>query len=421
MVSRTVVRIRSVQMILKFISLSVLLSGCRRDQDDEALKGINEPAKPTSQNVIFEKGLIEELGIQTEDVKPIEWARTRRVYGRVVPNPNATYEMQSASAGTIHSLDKPWPKLGQEIEEGHILGYLAIRIAPEIRLDLENRLADARLKTPEEEEIVRVQTRTVESLRQVTQREILSRSEFDSAIVNLQRSKMQLESSRESVKRLEQSLSEIDDATRNQKSLWNQPIVASHSGVVSELHAVPGSIVEAGRMLLQIVDTRMALVRLDIPSEFTTTSINDLNVQIANGVFSAKRVGLSSTIDTAGQFQSTLFEVTLADAATSIRPGLQAISEFPVDGSTIGALLIPSSAVVVHEGLSYVYVQLDDSEFQRREVNLLQRTGSNWIVEREVDVRLEHKLGLNLNHRVVSRNAQVLLSKQFLKSGGDPD
>ena len=87
----------------------------------------------------------------------------------------------------------------------------------------------------------------------------------------------------------------------------------------------------------------------------------------------------------------------------------------------MGALLIPSSAVVVHEGLSYVYVQLEDNEFQRREVHLLQRTGSNWIVERETDVKLEEELGLNLNHRVVSRNAQALLSKQFLKSGGDPD
>ncbi len=400
------------------IILSALLAGCSRDRAASDAD-LSNPRQPTSL-VTLELEHAKELGIEAVGITPLNWTKTRRVYGRVVPNPNATYEVLSASPGVIHSISKPWPRLGETVESGQVLGYVAVRMSPEVRFDLELRLAETKLKVSGEEEIVRVLTGTADSLRKVTQREILSRAELDSAVVNLERAKLQLNVNRATVKRIEQSLNEIDAVTRDQKSLWYQPIVASHNGEVTEVYVAQGANVESGRSLLQIVDFQSPLIRLDLPSEATSTSINELNIQIANEVLNAKRVGTLSSIESAGQFQSTLFEVTMADPTLTIRSGMQAIAEFPIDGNAVRALSIPSSSVVVHEGLSYVYVQLSDDEFQRREVHLLQRSGANWIVARDEDSTSE-VLGLTDTDRVVAFNPQLLLSKQFLKSGGDTD
>ena len=368
----------------------------------------------------------DELGIEATTVKPIAWKKTRRVYGRVVPDPNASFEIQSAFSGTLTNDSVGWPKIGQVVEAGQILGHLAVRVSREVRLDLENRLADARVKLPAEEEVIRVLGRTVESLRLVTHREIISRSELDTAVVNLERSKMQHASNREIVTRLEQSLKRIDDAGGNTQSIWNWPIVAQHQGIVTELHVNPGASLEAGRAILVLVDHRSALVRIDFPNDALQSdthnpgAVDSLDIQIAGQSYEATRIGLAPIADSVGQFVPHLYEVVSTDTAIPVRPGMQAMAELPIDHAWIQAYSIPESAIVFHEGMPFVYVQVDDA-FHRKSVKRVQRSHGQWVVERNENTSIDPALGLQEGDEVVSRNAQVLLSMEFLGSGGDPD
>src|SRR5262245_38976267 len=59
-------------------------------------------------------------GIKDEPARAVSWTRRVTVYGRVVPNPQATTEIRAPFAGVLRaaSPDVPWPAPGQWVRAG---------------------------------------------------------------------------------------------------------------------------------------------------------------------------------------------------------------------------------------------------------------------------------------------------------------
>jgi hypothetical protein len=414
--------------------------------DEESQIPVSETAFGDG-TVELEEAAAKRLGIHVESAREVQWTRTFRVYGRVVPNPRATTEIHAATTGKIRAAEMSWPTLGQHLSNGQLIGYLHIRVGPEVRLDLQNKLAEARLRQQGEEEVVKVYMRTVESLKKVTDREILARSELDTALVNLAEAKIQATTANAAVTLWEKSLSEIADFSARGGTLWSQPITVPRDGTVVELAAQPEIEVESGSLLLRLVDDRHPLIRLDLPPKMLVAGpipakieveIASLSAPTLPGVSSpavtdgsfrkypAKLVGLSATIDVSSQLAGVWYEVQLgegrAEPATGTRaawrPGLQVQAELPSGEHSKSAIAVPATAILFHEGRSIIYVRTAEDRYQRHEVHLIQRVGTDWLVVASTNTS---SAGIAAGNAVVHQQAQVLLSKEFLQSGGDAD
>lgn len=444
--------------VLKWVVPLCVLSGAAyglklfHDEANEANEDEAAHAQATSDtgagNIEVDEQQAERLGLEVVAAKGVDWIRRVTVYGRVVPNALATSEIRTACAGILRSsAEATWPVPGQHVASGQVIGAVDVRVGPELRLELQNKLSEARLRQRGEQEVVKVHERTVASLQKVTDREILSRAELDTALVNLAEAKIQLGTAEAAATLWEKSLREFEQQRAEGASLWRQPIIAPAEGIVTELAGRPGMAVEPGTLLLQLVDFRRPLVRLDLPAELLASGNAPREVTLVATLAAApellggshardqsevlvtrpaRLIGPGPAVDFSGQRIGVLYDAQPVDDSPANaevpevwRPGLQVKAELrPETVAAIPAVAVPVSAVLFHEGRSLVYVRVADDQYQRREVRLLSRDGDHWIVAIAGD---ESLVGVAVGESVVHRNAQVLLSKEFLKASGDTD
>src|SRR5229473_3229255 len=95
-----------------------------------------ESDKKRAANGIVKLGaeLAESHGVKDEPAVPVVWYQRVRVYGRVVPNPQATVEVRSPFAGTLRADPAcAWPTTGRWVRAGQVLGHVDIRAGPQER------------------------------------------------------------------------------------------------------------------------------------------------------------------------------------------------------------------------------------------------------------------------------------------------
>jgi hypothetical protein len=379
----------------------------------------------------------ERLGLEVAAAGAVEWSERVAVYGRVVPNPAATAEVRTPFAGTLRAAaGSPWPAPGMTVRSGQVLGWVDVRVGPEVRLDLENKLAEARIRQRGAEEVVQIQQSRVDSLKKVTSQEIISRGELDAALVQLAEARTQAATAKASAELWQKALQEVERRTEGKAAAWSQPLAAPADGEVTELAGRPGMAVEAGALVLGLVDFRRLLVRLDVPPDalpggppkkaelFATPAAPPALRGILSRPLStepdtaveAVLAGPAPQRDLTSQFVGYWYEV--ASARTAWRPGLQVQAFLRPPGTPVRqAVSVPATAVLYHEGRALVYVRVKPDKYQRREVSLLGREGDQWVLGRRQG---EAPVGVAPDEAVVSRQAQVLLSEEF-RGVGDAD
>src|SRR6185437_13579587 len=344
--------------------------------------------------VILEEDEAERYGLKTEPARSVRWYPRVSVYGRIIANPQATAEVRSPFAGTLRAASgKSWPTLGQRVRAGQTLGWVDVRVGPEVRLDLQNKLADARIRQRGAEEEIKIEQERADSLRRVTSQEIISRAELDAALIHLAQAKTQLATAKASAGLWRKALEEVE-RRKEDGSSWSQPLTAPADGEVTDLPGRLGMSVETGSPILVLVDFLRPLVRLDIPPEILALGgppsqcrmqIAECRMQNALGSLA----GPAPRVDTTSQFISYWYEINLAPVpprsggTTSAlwRPGMQVTAEVRgAEAAARPAVAVPAGAVLYHEGRSLVYVRIGPEKFQRREVHLLGQEGDRWIV-----------------------------------------
>ncbi len=346
--------------------------------------------------------LAELYGIQVEAARGETWQPRRAVYGRVIANPRATAELRAPFAGTVRTAPAGWPGLGSAVTAGQALVVLQARFSPQERLDLHAKAVEAEEKVKGADEVLKVQQERVQRLGSVTG--IVPRTELDQALVQLAEARALKAGAQAQAQVWQQAL----------KALDNQPIAvtltAPLAGEIVEIGVQPGTAVEAGSMLLKLVDFRQVLLRLDFPVAQEASPRLEISVpEVEARTLGAVRQGPAATVDAASQYAGYYYQAAAPEQAAPWRPGLFVQAQVPDPaGAPTAAVAVPETALLYHQGRALVYVQLNPGRFERREVQILGRDGDRVYLGR----------GVRAGEEVVSRHAQVLLSEEFR---GDAD
>jgi hypothetical protein len=380
----------------------------------------------------FNRVLAENYGVEFGRARAAEWRERVTVYGRLVPNPRATYEVRSPFAGTLLVGDRPWPHVGEEVKPGQVLGSVAVRVTPQERLELQNKLAEAMLKEKGAREIHDLRTAAVTRLEKAPSA-VIAQRDLDEAKVQLAEAKTQLATAEAAVQIWRKTLDDIDQMQDRVSDAWRRPLAVPTEPdlgalEVTELAAQPGTAVEAGGLVARLIDPTRALVRLDLPAEFAAKGAPaELKLTAVPGAgtgpetMSAALVGPAPTVDGGSQLAGFYYLVR----NRSWRAGRFVQAELPApNAAPRESVSLPASAVLYHQGRALVYVLIEDEntkdkKYQRREVQVLGIEGGRcFVVPRRTSFLNPSPPNGDVgpDEDVVVSNPQVLLSIEFRRA-----
>jgi hypothetical protein len=404
------------------------------------------PSSFQGQAIKLNAKLADSYGVAVEPARAASWQERVVVYGRVVPNPRATYEVRAPFAGTLQAVEgMAWPAPGQSVRAGQALARIVLRVGPQERYDFLTKLDEARQKHKGAEEVCKLRQELVDRLSKsagVPQREL------DEAKVQLIEAQTQLKSARAAEQLWQQCLNEIDAPSVKASGAWSKVLtVPEENGrpmhlEVSELAAQPGTAVEAGGLIARLVDCSRALVRLDLPAEMLNGVPPPRHVELTTAPRSAPvpatYVGQASQVDAPSQFAGYYYLVETAPPANGTqapspghetamaehscwRPGLFVQALLPAGGESRPAIAVSADAILYHQGRSLVYVRTQPNLYERRVVQILGHEGDRCLLA-PLDLLLEDNqsnFGVKDGEMVVSSQAQVLLSTEFRRDADD--
>lgn len=391
-------------------------------------ESVRAPKRAKGGVVMLDPETVEEHGIRDEPAQGLEWSEPMTVYGRLVPNPNTTAVVQAPFAGVLQADAKlPWPTVGAPVRAGQVLGQIALRVGPQEKLDLQLKRKEARLKVQGAEKVVAIQRQRLDRLeKSSTGGQIVSQRELDDARVSLTEADTNLGAAQAAAELWQGALDAIEQRDGGGGSTYSLPFKAPADGEIVETAARPGMAVEAGAVLVRLVDFRRLLAQMDLPAEVVAAGPPE-QIELAMPAASAGRamrssprlparsIGPAPQVDLSSQFTSYWYEATInADSKASFppawRPGrfVTALLRLP-DALKQPAVAVPATALLAHEGRFLVYVKLAPGKYNRREVRLLGQDRERTILAG----------GVRPGEAVVVQQAQVLLSEEFRGRGED--
>lgn len=360
----------------------------------------------------------ESYGIASEPAKLTHWQPRLAVDGRVVPNPSATLEVCVPFAGAVQAeAATPMFRLGAPVRAQQMLANFEVRFTSLEKLDLRSKSLEAEERYKSSEKMLKLREERQRRLETVTSGAV-SRADFENASYQLIEAQTQKDIALSQWQLWKQALDSI-----GQKSI-TVAIRAPMAGEIAEIGAQPGAQVEAGRLLVKIVDFRRVLIRLDFPPDAgpapPQAEIETPAAPLEAGKrWQATLRGAAASVEPGLQKTGYLYEIMPNAQAPSPnwRPGLFVKSSVPDPArASRPVVAIPASALLVHQGRSLVYIERLDANqkprgrYERCEVQVLARDG---------DV-IYLSSGLRGDELVVSRHPQVILSEEF-RSDVDDD
>jgi hypothetical protein len=395
----------------------------RKEESGDAVKS---PSRREAGNrVKLDEKTARASGVEDERAQGIPWTPTIVVYGRVVPNPRATFEVRAPFAGMLRELPgKPWPYLGKSIQAKQVLGILDIRLGPQERLDLGLKLKEAQAKEKGAEDVFHVQQERFKALEAASTS--VARTDLDKARVDMLQARTDLASARAAVAIWKEAVDEINQPERK-SAIWSYKLQLAAGEEaeleITELLARPGMSVEAGTAIARAVDFKRPLVRLDLPITALGRGIPEKieifqaasgglenQIQLKPSSATGKLAGQTPQVDTSSQLAGTWYEIQ-DRGSTAWRPGLF-VKAFLADpkAKPVSAVKVKDTALLYHQGRALVYVRTSEDLYQRREVHVLGRNGDYWVLGS----------GVQANEPVVVQQAQILLAEEF-RSEADND
>lgn len=358
----------------------------------------------------------ESYGLESKPVQALEWHPKLVVEGRVIANPHATLEVRAPFAGVL--LEDPgaaFPRLGARVEARKRLAKFESRVNPLEKLDLHTKLVDVEARCQQWLETKSIREKRVKFLSSLPPGGI-SQVNLDEAAIQLLEANTSLSIAQTQRDLLKQTLE-----SAGKKSVI-VPLQAPIDGEIAEVGALPGANVVEGQLLLRIVDFRRILVRLDFPPMHGgNTAPKTLELETpgtpleAPARWRAQLRGAAANVEIGLQKPGFLYEIVPgAAAAPPWRPGLFVKARVDDPAKTVQpAMAIPAAALLVHQGRTLVYLQLDPTPGRYKKLLVT-------VLDREGDTLYVDAAGFNSDDLVVSRHAQALLSEEF-RSDVDDD
>lgn len=183
-----------------------------------------------------------------------------------------------------------------------------------------------------------------------------------------------------------------------------KPLAIPRSGVVTQVGARPGEIVQAGQVLLAISDLSQPLARIAWTEGAPARPPVRLVVQPldrSGHSSSATLVGPSFDVDPVTQRPA--FNYRMAGTWPGVAAGLPITASVPTGPAVSGAVAVPSAATVQWEGLLWCYVERAPGQFSRVRVSTATPLVDGWAV----------RSGIAPGDRIVTTGAEQLLSEEF--------
>lgn len=186
----------------------------------------------------------------------------------------------------------------------------------------------------------------------------------------------------------------------HEKSLSSFSVRAHLEGVVTAVYATEGAHVEEGDVLLELAAIEMVHVSAAVPEARAAVlrSLKGAEIELSDGTSVLPVMELVSTGMVVDPQTRTLKATYLVDnSGRNIAIG-QSVFVRLFTSHTADAPTVPDSALVDDGGRTVVYVQTGGESFERRQVEIGNRTGQ--------DVQVT--AGLRVGERVVSQGAYLL-------------
>lgn len=303
------------------------------------------------------------------------------------------------------------PGLGRQIRGGDLLGYIELlpadraslldsRVSAGISVSrLTQDVAQATAAVSAEKARLELAEKEARRVRALVEVEALPEKRLEEAESELEVRRATLQAAQEAVATYQDALSRHESSESAIRSIEERlPLIAPVTGQLVESHAVAGAYVDAREMLFRIVDLSTVwaegqVFENDLPElrelQGGRLYLSGLDA-ITLGEDSLVLIG--SSLHPGSRTLPVVFEVGNPDR----RIKLGALGQLELQtGRTVAALAVPSSAVLLEENRSVVYVQLGGETFERRIVT----TG---IQDREW---IEILSGLEEGERVVTVGA----------------
>lgn len=181
-------------------------------------------------------------------------------------------------------------------------------------------------------------------------------------------------------------------------------LAAPRGGVVTQVGARPGEIVQAGQVLLAISDLSQPLARIAWTEGAPSRPPARLVVQPldrSGRSAAARLVGPSFDVDPVTQRPA--FNYRLANTWPGLAVGLPVTASVPTGAPVGGAVAVPASAAVQWEGLLWAYVERAPGQFSRVRIATSTPLPQGWAVQGSIAP----------GDRVVTVGAEQLLSEEF--------
>lgn len=385
--------------------LLVLVSCGRKEQDsDESAK----PAAKQTENSGPNEGLIQidaaaqkRAGIRTEILASKTIMLETVAYGHLAEDPATTFVLRAPISGTLRaSAGHAWPRIGEHLEAGTMVGTIEPRFTPSERIGMNTQLTAARSDFTSATASVAAAQAAYERARKLNaDNKNVADKVVQEAEAQLRSEEARAKSAAETVQVLEGSLGSAGLATA-------RPLNADRVGDVVEILAQPGESIEPGSPILRLTRLDMLLARVDVPVG-DQIAPNALRARIVPAGYeeqpplSADRIAVSGSVDPRAQGVPLLFR--LSGTRFGLRPGLAVTAYLAANAAAHSGLVIPQAAIVRMGGKAYVYVQTNSVKFERRLVSLDQPTTGGYAVG----------AGFSAGDRVVTVGAQSLLSEEF--------
>jgi RND family efflux transporter MFP subunit len=159
------------------------------------------------------------------------------------------------------------------------------------------------------------------------------------------------------------------------------------AGVVARRDLAPGSRVEAGTLLLSIVDPSVVWLRAHVPVGDAPRIQGDAGASFSldgsgGSAETTRTVAVGSMVDPATRSVPVLYEVENPDGSIKIGAHVRATVR---TGEAEEGVVIPDSAVLEEDGRPIAYVQAEGERFERRELALGPRAAGRVLVRSGID------------------------------------
>ncbi len=305
------------------------------------------------------------------------------------------------------------PRTGERVEQGQLLGMIEPPLTASdvaqlqaLSLDLDLKVLETARALSEAQARVRFAERERERLGQLREEGLSTKPQLDQAEQNLTVARSDGEAARAMKESLDRLIA--DRAARDQgaaPATVRLPLRAPIAGMIIATGHVEGESVTPDATLFRILDSSRLWIEgraseFDLPQVRKTPtahvsfpSMPGHRIELAEAAVSSAYI--APTIDSASRTFVIRYEVPNPEGA--LKSGMLAQLALATDQVT-AAVVIPAEAVIMEQGLPTAYVMLSGETFERRDLELGLRDGT------QVEVRR----GISPGERVATRGSYLI-------------